>query len=153
MNTNKRRCIAINLRSSVFICGSIFKYTWASGKPNITAWNPKINFNKASLPQKFHIIPQTDNRLKAPGALIKSYLPTLHAVRAVSKAVILETETKHLAQSIPRFGISERLYPTTSYVKGVGVLPHNRFGDHISCVREYFNHLISGHCVWHFVLW
>ncbi|HEY9246411.1 MAG TPA: hypothetical protein VIO11_06150, partial [Candidatus Methanoperedens sp.] len=63
----------------------------------------------------FHIILQTDNCLKAPGALIRSYLPTLHAVRAVSKAVILETETKHLAQSIPRFGISERLYPTASF--------------------------------------
>ncbi len=32
-----------------------------------------------------------------------------------------------------------------SYEKGVGVLPQNRLGDHISCIREYFDHLISGH--------
>jgi len=32
-----------------------------------------------------------------------------------------------------------------SYEKGVGVLPQNRFGNHISCLREYFDHLISGH--------
>ncbi len=32
-----------------------------------------------------------------------------------------------------------------SYEKGVGVLPQNRLGDHISCFREYSDHLISGH--------
>ncbi len=35
--------------------------------------------------------------------------------------------------------------PSISYEKGVGVLPQNRLGDHISCIREYFDHLISGH--------
>ena len=45
---------------------------------------------------------QIDNLLKALGALIRSNLPTLQAVNAVSREVILEIETKHFAQFIPR---------------------------------------------------
>ncbi len=59
--------------------------------------------------EKLLITAQTDNFLKALGALIRSYLPTLYAVKPVSKAVMLEIYTKHFAQLIPRVGISERL--------------------------------------------
>ncbi len=50
--------------------------------------------------------------MKALGALIKSYLPTSQAVNAVSKAVILEIETKHSANLFHDLSFQDsELYP------------------------------------------
>src|SRR5665647_2585487 len=46
---------------------------------------------------------------------IRSFLPTLKAVNAVSKEVMLPIETNILAHSILLVGVFERLYPTTSF--------------------------------------